>query len=115
MPLLRLETTVVLSDAQRQSLLPALSKLVADLIGKPEQYVMVSIVPAAMLMSGQAGPAAWVEVRSIGGLTEAVNRRLSQQVCQLLGQVLKLEPKRIYLNFTDVDAAHWGWNGDTFG
>jgi hypothetical protein len=22
---------------------------------------------------------------------------------------------RIYLNFTDVQASHWGWNGSTFG
>jgi phenylpyruvate tautomerase PptA (4-oxalocrotonate tautomerase family) len=24
-------------------------------------------------------------------------------------------PDRIYLNFTDVPAGNWGWNGDTFG
>ncbi|MGA2180101.1 MAG: phenylpyruvate tautomerase MIF-related protein [Verrucomicrobiota bacterium] len=26
-----------------------------------------------------------------------------------------MPPDRIYLNFTDVPAANWGWNGNTFG
>jgi phenylpyruvate tautomerase len=56
-----------------------------------------------------------VNVRSIGGLTGVVNRKLSQKVCQLLHDSLRTPPDRIYLNFTDVQASHWGWNGNTFG
>jgi hypothetical protein len=41
MPLLKLETTVVLSEDKRQALLASLSKIVAETIGKPQQYVMV--------------------------------------------------------------------------
>jgi len=115
MPLLKLETTVALSETQRQQLLPSLSKIVAETIGKPEQYVMVAINPAAMLMSGSPGDAAFVDVRSIGGLSAEVNRELSQKVCALLAQSLRLPPDRIYLNFTEVEAGNWGWNGNTFG
>lgn len=115
MPLLRLETTVALSDSQRQELLTALSKAVAETIGKPEQYVMVTISPAAILMSGKPGDAAFADVRSIGGLSPDVNRRLSQNVCALLARSLRLPPDRVYLNFTEVGAGDWGWNGDTFG
>ena len=43
MPLLKLETTVVLSDDKRQALLASLSKTVAETIGKPQQYVMVVV------------------------------------------------------------------------
>ena len=42
MPLLKLETTVVLSEDKRQALLASLSKTVAETIGKPQQYVMVA-------------------------------------------------------------------------
>jgi phenylpyruvate tautomerase PptA (4-oxalocrotonate tautomerase family) len=115
MPLLSLETTVVLSEEKRQALLASLSKTVAEAIGKPEQYVMVAASQAAMQMSGSAGDAAFVDVRSIGGLTGVVNRKLSQKVCQLLHDSLGIPPDRIYLNFTDVQASHWGWNGNTFG
>ena len=115
MPLLKLETTVVLTEDQRQALLASLSKIVAETIGKPQQYVMVAASQAAMQMSGSAGDAAFVDVRSIGGLTGDVNRKLSQRVCGLLHDSLGIPPNRIYLNFTEVEASQWGWNGSTFG
>jgi phenylpyruvate tautomerase PptA (4-oxalocrotonate tautomerase family) len=115
MPLLKLETTVVLSEDKRQALLASLSKTVAETIGKPQQYVMVAASQAALLMSGGPGDAAFVDVRSIGGLSDEVNRKLSQKVCRLLNDSLGVPQNRIYLNFTDVQASHWGWNGNTFG
>jgi hypothetical protein len=33
----------------------------------------------------------------------------------LLNDSLGIPPDRVYLNFTDVGAGHWGWNGSTFG
>ena len=115
MPLLKLETTVSLSEDKRKTLLESLSRTVAGAIGKPEQYVMVNVSQAAMLMSGKAGDAAFVDIRSIGGLSGEVNRKLSQQVCKLLKDSLGLPQDRVYLNFTDVEAGCWGWNGNTFG
>ena len=76
---------------------------------------MVAASRAAIQMSGSPGNAAFVDVRSIGGLTDDVNRKLSQKVSQLLHDSLGIPPNRIYLNFTDVPASHWGWNGNTFG
>ena len=115
MPFLKLDTTVVLSDDKRKALLSSLSKTVAETIGKPEEYVMVIISPAAILMSGKPGDAALVDVRSIGGLSNDVNRQLSQKVCRLLNESLGVPQDRIYLNFTDVEAGNWGWKGNTFG
>jgi phenylpyruvate tautomerase len=115
MPLLKLETTVALADDKRKMLLASLSKIVAATIGKPEQYVMVVISPAAILMSGKPGDAAFVEVRSVGGLNNEVNRELARKIGGLLTESLGVPPERIYLNFTDVPGSHWGWNGNIFG
>jgi phenylpyruvate tautomerase PptA (4-oxalocrotonate tautomerase family) len=115
MPLLKLETTVVLSEDKRQALLASLSKIIAETIGKPQQYVMVAASQAAMQMSGSSDDAAFVDVRSIGALTDDVNRKLSQKICKLLNDTLGVPQNRIYLNFTEVEASHWGWNGSTFG
>jgi len=115
MPLLKLETTVALSEEQRKTLLSSLSRTVASTIGKPEQYVMVSLSQPAMLMSGKAGGAAFVDIRSIGGLNGETNRKLSQQICKALKDSLGISPDRVCLNFTDVGADNWGWNGSTFG
>ena len=114
MPLLRIESTIIPSADKQRELLAQLSGVVAQTIGKPEQYVMVTFAGVAAQMSGKPGNAALVDVRSIGGLTSQVNRELSQRTCQLLSDFLEIPPDRIYLNFTEVEATHWGWNGNTF-
>ena len=115
MPLLKLDTTVPLPEEKGKPLLAALSKAVAGAIGKPEQYVMVTASQSAMVMSNKAGDAAFVDIRSIGGLNSETNRKLSQQICKLLRDSLGIASDRIYINFTDVEAGNWGWNGGTFG
>ena len=115
MPLLKLETTVALPDEKKKTVLAALSKAVADTIGKPEQYIMVTTNQSDVLMSGKAGDAAFVDIRSIGGLNRETNRKLSQQICKLLKDSLGIAPDRVYLNFSDMEAGNWGWNGSTFG
>jgi len=76
---------------------------------------MVTAGSAAMLMSGAAGPAAFVDLRSIGGLSGEVNRRLAEKITQVLNEALGVPADRVFLNFTDVKSANWGWNGGTFG
>ena len=115
MPLVKLETTVAITGEVRASLLPTLSRLVGETLSKPEEYVMVTVNQTSILMSGHPGDAAFVDIRSIGGLNASVNRQLSQKICQLLNQSLAIPPNRVYLNFTDVQAENWGWNGHTFG
>ena len=115
MPFLSLQTSVPLTPSQREELLSPLSRLVAECIGKPEQYVMITISDAAIRMAGAPGLAAYVEVRSIGGLNRTVNRQLSEQIGVLLQERLGIPPERLYLGFTSVSAENWGWNGTTFG
>lgn len=115
MPLLKLETTASLDQPQRASLLPALSRIMAETTGKPEQYVMVTLNQVSILMSGKSGEAAFVDIRGIGGLDGNINTQLSKKICQLLNQSLGVPADRIYLNFTDVPADNWGWNSQTFG
>lgn len=115
MPLLKLETTVPLTEEKQKAVLASLSQIVSTTIGKPEQYVMVTCAPAAIRMAGIDGEAAFVDVRSIGELSHTVNRRLSAAVCETLAEALNIPANRIYLNFTEIDAANWGWNGSTFG
>lgn len=114
MPLIHLHLTSVVPENRRPELLASLSQMVAECIGKPEQYVMVCVDTAAILMSGQGGEAAYAEVRSIGGLNPKVNRQLSAKVCALLQQSLGIAPERVYLNFLEVGASQWGWKGSTF-
>ena len=115
MPLLKLQSSVDLSEAKRSELLPALSRIVTEGLGKPEQYVMVTIESASIMLAGERGGAAFVEVRSIGGLSRDVNNHLSSKICDLLKESLGITPDRVYLNFSDIRATDWGWSGRTFG
>ena len=115
MPLIKLETSADLTEGKRAELLPVLSKLIAEEIGKPETYVMVTLSQNGMMMSGDEHPAAFADVRSIGGLTHDVNRAIADRLCDVLKDRLGVPPDRVYLNFTDIARTHWGWNRSTFG
>ncbi len=115
MPLLKLETTASLSDQSRADLLRKLSRVVAETIGKPEEYVMVTLSHSDILMSGQPGHAAFVDLRSIGGLSDDTNRKLTERICDVLEESLAIPPDRVYATFTDIPASNWGWSGATFG
>ena len=116
MPLIALETNKPLDAAQRAALCEGLSRAASEAIGKPEAYVQAIVRPGepAMRHAGAEGPAAFVEVRSIGGLSKKANGELSRRVCALLSAA-GIPGGRVYLNFVDVPAANWGHDGGTFG
>ena len=115
MPMLKIETSAALSEEQIGKVLEEGSRIVARILQKPEQYVMVAICEASMIMSATGGPAAFCDLRSIGGLSPENCAALSGELCALLAAVIEVEPDRVYLNFTELDAAAWGWNATTFG
>jgi len=122
MPLVRIETNQRLSAPKSRELCERLSRLTAEVLRKPEHYVQVILhqntddhVHVLHGGSGQAGHAAFVDVRSIGGLGPQVNRTLAGRICALLTEVADVPGERVYLNFTDVPGASWGHDGSTFG
>jgi phenylpyruvate tautomerase len=115
MPLLKLHTSMRVPEPGREALLKALSEITAATIGKPEQYMMVTLSDGAMVMGGDGGPAAFADLRSIGGLDGLVNKQLSKKIAALLDEQLGIPAARVYLNFTNLAGSDWGWNGGTFG
>jgi len=115
MPLIKLQTSVHISDDQEGDLIASLSRIISECIGKPERYVMATIDETSIMMAGELGNAAFADVRSIGGLNPDVKARLSQKICKLLQESLMIPNDRVYINFADISADNWGWNGSTFG
>ena len=116
MPLIITKTSVKCDSDNTERLALALSKICADGIGKPETYV-ASLVEddATFAFGGEKADATLVEVRSIGGLNGNVNEALTQSICECVEAELGIPGDRVYVNFMDVPAANWGWNGRTFG
>jgi phenylpyruvate tautomerase PptA (4-oxalocrotonate tautomerase family) len=110
-----MDTSVKMTEEKKSELVLALSKIAAEGTGKPEMYVMAIISEAVVSMAGKTGPAAFLDIRSIGSINSRVNRKISQDVTLLLQSALGIPSDRVYLSFNDVDGANWGWNGSTFG
>jgi phenylpyruvate tautomerase len=114
MPYLKITTNKSIDDDPKNKLLKAASKTIAAELGKPEQYMMVSIEPpAAMLFGGVDAPCAFLELRAIG-LPISRTEKLSQLLCSLVESHAGIPPSRVYINFSDVPTNLWGWNGETF-
>jgi phenylpyruvate tautomerase len=115
MPLLNVFTSADL-PADRAAWLRHLSGLLAQALGKPEEYVMVVINPRPeMTFGGSAEPACYAELKNVGRFSSAEVEALSQKLCGELAAGLRVANDRIYIEFTNADGALWGWDGSTFG
>ena len=90
-----------------------ISKMVSDLTGKSENYVMTMIQrDAKMTFAGSDQPCCFIKVKSIGSLTPS---SMSKSLCELIASKTNINANRIYIEFFDVKASNWGFNGSTFG
>jgi len=114
MPLLRIESNRELTREQSNQLLQRVSAKVAEILGKPERYVMVSLEQNPnMLFGGSTSPLAYLEFKSIG-LPEERTAELSAALCHLIWDTLEIPEERVYIEFADAERHMWGWNGGTF-
>ncbi len=114
MPLLKIQTNAPVEESRRQALLRHLSALVAEMLGKPERYVMVILQQdQTMLFAGNDQPLAYLELKSIG-LPVDRTRDFSASLCEAISEQLAIPPERIYIEFSDAQRNMWGWNGTTF-
>ncbi|HLX70639.1 MAG TPA: phenylpyruvate tautomerase MIF-related protein [Verrucomicrobiae bacterium] len=114
MPLLKIQTNQNVPDGKRDALLKKVSRAVAQQLAKPEQYMMVSLTAGQpMVFAGTSEPAAFMDLRAIG-LPSDKTEQLAALLCDLARAELGVAKERVYINFTDVPANLWGWNGETF-
>ena len=114
MPYLQVSSNLNLSDAEKSNALLTLSQAIAELLGKKEDYVMTSWVNAKMTMGQSEAPTAFIEVRAIR-LPEDAPAKLSKELCERLSLIVDIRPDRVFINYHDIAASHWGSDGKTFG
>jgi len=114
MPMLKIQTNTPVAEENRKALASLASGTVAELLGKPERYVMVSIEEnPSMLFGGSDAPLAYLELKSIG-LPDSQTSEFSARLANLLEEQLGLPADRVYIEFADAARNMWGWNGGTF-
>jgi phenylpyruvate tautomerase len=116
MPLFQIQTSSKVNTAvDPAGLLKTLSAELAELLGKPESYVMVSLEnDATMLFGGSTEPACFATLKNIGTFTPELTERLSARLTKHLAAALGIAPTRIYLEFVDAKPHLWGHDGSTF-
>ncbi len=112
MPLLKISTNRTVEESE--AVLRATSAAAAEMLGKPERYVMVELHDGLpMSLAGSTEPLAYLELKSIG-LPEDRTAEYSAALCRLIGEQLGIPAERIYIEFSNAPRHLWGWNGATF-
>jgi len=114
MPYLHIRTNINVAEGEQVTMLTRCSGIVADILGKPERYVMVSLEQGQkMLFAGDNAPCAYLELKSIG-LPGERTAEISAKLCECIQTELGIPQDRIYIEFADAARHMWGWNGATF-
>jgi phenylpyruvate tautomerase PptA (4-oxalocrotonate tautomerase family) len=112
MPLLAIATNTAIEN--QQELASRASALAAEILGKPESYVMVRLQGEQTLtFAGSNAPAAHVKLKSLG-LPENRTAEFSKKICDFISTSLGIDSSRIYIEFANPERHMWGWNGGTF-
>ncbi len=112
MPFIQINTSSK-SEVDSDFLQKEISKKIADLTGKSENYVMTMIQSnTQMSFAGSDEPCCFIKVKSIGSLNPSL---MSKSLCELIASKTNINTNRIYIEFIDVKASNWGYNSSTFG
>ncbi len=116
MPLIKVQASVPRpATEQVEALLKQLSGKLAGHLGKSEAYVMTAFeADVPMTFGGTTAPACFLEVKSIGSMSPAQTKAMSQDFCQQVNAALGVPVERIYIEFADAKGSMWGWKGSTF-
>jgi len=115
MPYLNIQTNQSLTQESKDKLLRESSRLVADGLGKSEEFMMVAIKDEApMIFGGVPGSTAFLELKSIG-IPADKTKAICRSLCDLIYSVADIPPERVYVKFNDVQRSMWGWKGDMLG
>ena len=114
MPYFSIETNKKLDDANITAFAKQASSFVAERLGKPESYVMVSLEPkTTMTFGGTTDPAAFVRLKSIGLPRERCGE-LAEAICSFVEREMEVPKERVFIDFKDLERSLFGWNGKTF-
>ena len=112
MPLLEITTNTSVENSM--DIAEQASALTAEILGKPESYVMVKILPEQMLIfAGTNKPAAHVTLKSLG-LPEDKTADYSASLCAFISKKFAIDSARIYIEFANPQRHMWGWDNRTF-
>ena len=114
MPYFSIETNQAIDPSSHRDLMKKASTFIAEMLGKPESYVMIDLKPKTpLIFAGSDEPAAFVRLKSIG-LSKGLCTEYSEKICGFVKQELEVAPTRVFIDFKAPEREMFGWNGKTF-
>ena len=114
MPYFSIKTNQPIEQASNRDLMKKTSAFIAELLGKPESYVMIAIKPETpLIFAGSDEPTAFVRLKSIG-LPKERCTEYSEKICGFVERELGVAPNRVFIDFKVLEREMFGWNGKTF-
>jgi len=112
MPYITIATNTTIED--ESAFLKRLSIKVAEILGKPERFVMTELRTASLMtFGGSIEACAYATLTSLG-MTAEQHPAIAQELFELLALELGAPPDRIYLNFDAPERHSFAWNRKTF-
>jgi phenylpyruvate tautomerase len=114
MPYFSIETNQAVDPSSHRDLMKKTSTFIAEMLGKPESYVMIDLKPKTpLIFAGSDEPAAFVRLKSIG-LPKERCTEYSEKICRFVERELEVPLNRVFIDFKNLEREMFGWNGKTF-
>tara|TARA_A100001388_G_C28504743_1_gene373367 strand:+ start:47 stop:379 length:333 start_codon:yes stop_codon:yes gene_type:complete len=109
MPYINLSTSAKIED--KEKLLEEISILVSCLTNKSKRFVMAKLDDNSKMYFQDESPCCFLEIKSIGSLNPS---QMVKPISNFVYEKMGIPIDKIYINFVDVPASTWAWNGRTF-
>jgi Uncharacterized protein, 4-oxalocrotonate tautomerase homolog len=114
MPYINSRITVKLSEQQEENLKSQMGKIIEEIPGKSEEWLMVSFDDNKTIYfrGKKMEKAAFVEVKIFGTTERQYKNKVTDLICSLYEKELNIPKDGIYIIFSEVN--DWGFNGVMF-
>ena len=114
MPFIDTKVSVTIDEEKERELKSRLGEAISLIPGKSESWLMTGFEDNYHLYfkGDNSKPTAFVEVKVFGSENPSAFDALTAKITEILGDVLGIEPDRIYIKYEAV--SNWGWNGNNF-
>ncbi|KAK3032871.1 hypothetical protein RJ639_037048 [Escallonia herrerae] len=103
MPCLNISTNVSLDGVDTDPISSEATRAIAQIIGRPENLVMVLLRGSATItFGGNKEPAAFAEIVSMGGINSEVKKKLIETLGIILQKRLRIPRERFFLKVFDT-------------
>ncbi|MEG0642010.1 MAG: phenylpyruvate tautomerase MIF-related protein [Clostridium sp.] len=116
MPYIDSSVSCKLTCEKKEKLKSKLGKAIEILPGKTEEWLFIRLRDSETLyfQGKELDNGAVIEVKMIGCKSPSDKEALTQKICSIYNKYLGIDPKNIYIIFTEAASENWGWNNELF-